>query len=196
MTLRRYIAPSRVLGAYRHHLVSGSMGGLAAGAEIASLRNASTKPVAIRRILFGFAGYNTPFAPEQYKFELFLARSFTVADSGGTAATLTTDNGKLKTAFDTTTLTDFRVSSGAAITAGTRTVDATALAAIAGVFSPEGRLNNIPSGTPLFGGILPDDWPIVLEANEGLVLKATLPTIGVWCFDVGVDYQTYEFGAI
>lgn len=196
MTLRRYIAPSRVRGAFRHHLVSGALGGLAAGSVIASLRNGSVYPIAVRRILFGFAGLENPFSAGIFKFEVFVARSFTAADSGGTAATLTSDNGKLKTSFSTTDLTDFRISSGAAITAGTRTLDTTALSTIAGSVGVEPSKIYIPSQSRLFDGFAPDDWPLVLEANEGLVVAATTPLVGGWCFDCGVDYHTYETGAI
>lgn len=197
MTLRRYIAPSRVLGAFRHHLVSGVLGGLAAGDVIMSLRNGSLHPVAIRRVLFGFAGLDVGFAPAtQFKFEIFMARSFTVSDSGGTAAVLTGNNGKLATAFNTTDLTDFRVSTGIALTAGTRTLDTAALSTLAGTVSATPNLSYIPSGTPLFAGTEPDDWPIVLEQNEGLVLAATLPAVGLWCFDCGIDYHTYAAGAL
>lgn len=197
MTLRRYIAPSRVLGAFRNHLVSGVLGGLAAGDTIVSLRNGGTNVVAIRRILFGFSGLDQPFQPPaQFKFEVFVARSFTVADSGGTAAVLTTDNGKLKTGFATTDLTDFRVSSGSSLTAGTRTLDTVALSTLAGSVAAEPSRTYLPSGTPLFSAAEPDDWPIVLETNEGLVIKATLPAVGLWCFDCGLDYHTYATGAL
>lgn len=196
MPLRRYIAPQRVRGAFRHHLVSGVLGGLAAGAVVASFQNASLTPLAVRRISLGFAALASPFQPGQYKFELFAARTFTVADSGGTAATLTLNNGKLATSFTTTDLSDFRISAGLALSAGTRTLDDTAMAALAGVVSDAINTSILVSGTPLFYAPEMDDWPLVIEQNEGFVIKATTPVNGTWCFDCGVDYQSYATGSI
>lgn len=196
MTLRRYIAPARVLGSYRHHLASGAIGALSAGDPVVSFRNHGLNPLAVRRVLLGFACLETPFISGQFKFELVAARAFTLSDSGGTAAVLTGNNGKLKTGFQTTDLADFRISSGGALTAGTRTLDNTALSMLAGTVGPSANVVYVPSGTPLFAAIEPDDWPIVLEADEGFIVKVTVPVDGSWCFDCGVDYQDYALGAI
>jgi len=60
------------------------------------------------------------------RFQVFIARSFTVADSAGTAITLTGNNMKKRTSgMGTTLVSDIRKSAVAAgLTAGTRTLDA------------------------------------------------------------------------
>lgn len=58
-------------------------------------------------------------------FQFFVARSFSVSDSVGTAITLTGNNMKKRTSMGTTLVTDIRKSAVAAgLTVGTRTLDA------------------------------------------------------------------------
>jgi hypothetical protein len=58
-------------------------------------------------------------------YQAFIARSFTVSDSAGTAITITGSNMKKRTNMGTTLVTDIRKSAVAAgLTAGTRTLDA------------------------------------------------------------------------
>lgn len=67
--------------------------------------------------------------------QLVLARSWSVSDSGGTAVTFGTNDQKTRTAMTGTLMNgngDFRVTSGGALTAGTRTLDANPFAAAFG----------------------------------------------------------------
>ena len=98
---------------------------------------------------------------------LYVARAFTGVDSGGNALTLTTNNGKKSTGYTTTRLGDFRMSSTAFLTAGTRTLDAQAQV-IRGAWS-----GGIGQGLTPFDSnfLVKEEGPIILAAEEGLILN-------------------------
>ena len=167
-------------------ITSGVMNaGLASNAPIWSLRYGGTGFAVVRSVVVSVADTATAFAIGTANFQLFVARSFSANDSGGTAATLTGNNGKLRTSYATNNLADLRISSTAALTPGTRTLDATALASRAiGVMATSGM--SIVTPTPLFWRDTPDQQPIQLAQNEGLVVEATVPATGTWTCTVEV----------
>lgn len=110
-------------------------------------------------------------------FSVFVARSFTVSDSAGTALTLTGNSFKKRTSMGTTLVTDIRKSAAAAgLTAGTRTLDADPLLQLpttsvittpaAAIFSSDVDLD---SGTA---------HPIVLAQNEGIIVQGPSVVFG------------------
>jgi hypothetical protein len=131
---------------------------------------------------FGAAtGFTAGFA----NFRLYPARSYSAVDSGGTAGTKTGNNGKLRTSMGTTLINDMRISSTAALTAGTRTLDTDAIGVYALSLPTTANIQHIAVPVQLLG-VLPAPFfhPCVLAANEGLVLQATVPATGTWQFGV------------
>jgi hypothetical protein len=122
---------------------------------------------------------------------LFAARAFTASDTGGTAATLTGNNGKLRTSFATTGVGQIMIANTGANTAGTRTLDSTPLAGatvgvvVAAGSNISGQFDIFTSGTA--------NYPAVFATNEGFVIQATVPATGTWILSVTVEWD--EFAA-
>jgi hypothetical protein len=175
------------LGSYKIAKATGTMAaGLAAAAPIMSFRWTSATMLAIvtKVCLYGL-GSLTGFTAGQALFELYMARSFSAVDSGGTALTLTTNNGKLRTSMGTTLLGDMRVSATATLTAGTRTLDAQPIGIYQHSLPVTANLNLAVGELPLFNADA-DGHPVILATQEGLVIQATVPATGTWLTGVGV----------
>jgi hypothetical protein len=180
--------PIDVLGWNSVGVASGLVTGLAAGAAIFSFRNLSTNPVLVRRVGVGFVTTTAFTAAQMISFGLLAARSFTASDSGGTAIALTGSNAKHRTSLATPTSLDCRVATTAALTAGTRTVDANSLAVAAGWSGGAGV-----SIAPTLNNLLAHDtgdYPLVLAQNEGLLIT-NLTAMGAG--GVGVATVAIEF---
>src|SRR2546426_5331717 len=113
------------LGFYRLSQQSGTMGvSIAGGAEIYQFRwTDATRLAAIYRIELSAGGNVAATTAVLAAFEAVIARSFTVAGTGGVAATITGSNAKLRTSMGTTLLGESRIASTAALGAGTKTLD-------------------------------------------------------------------------
>ena len=176
------------LGSYRKSLISGTMAaGLVANSEMYQFRwSDATRLCVVHKILLdGLGGSATAFAAGFGKVDLLTARSWTVDGSGGTAATLTGNNAKMRTAMGTTLLGSARIASTAALTAGTKTLDTDAIGQYTftvGTAASVQYANNIP----LLGEDIGPTPPLVLAQNEGFVLRATVPATGTWQFGVTV----------
>lgn len=181
------------LGSYSLGTKSGIMAaGLGAAAPIFSFRFAPTvNPTSlmlVKKILLTASTLGTAFTAGSALFEAFVLRGYTVADTGGGSLTLGTavTTGKLRTSQAISGVTDFRISATATLTAGTQTVDTNPFAS---------TIIAIPATTVSYA-ILPADYvlweakpgehPLVLAANEGAVLRATVPATGTWSFSVKV----------
>lgn len=178
------------LGSYRKSLLSGTMAaGLAANSEIFQFRWTDATRICLIKSIYldGLAGSATAFTAGFAKVDLLTARSWTVDGSGGTAATLTGNNGKMRTSMGTTLLGAARIASTAALTAGTKTLDTDPIGQIS--FSIGVATSAIYLGkTILFGEDPGPEHPLVLAQNEGFVLRATVPATGTWQFGVTVVY--------
>lgn len=152
---------------YSLGLASGNLIGVAANGPVWSCRWTSTTHVAlIHKVEYSFVITTAYGTAQDHAYGLYFARAFTAADTGGTGATLTTNNGKHDTLYPTMLMTDIRIGTTDVITAGTRTLDAHFLvgfggsgaAALASVSNEEFNFNDPTVGS------------IVLRANEGLVM--------------------------
>jgi len=178
------------LGHYRLAVTTGSIGaGAGAGSEILQFRwtSASQKAV-ISKILIDGMYASTAFAAGQILLAAYVARSFTVAGTGGGTATLTGNNQKMQTTpMGTASVGEVRTATTAALTAGTKTLDANAFAQV------NAHSAQFGIATPVIGLVGPSmvrslyeadlasgEHPLVLEQNEGFVVKATVPATGVW----------------
>lgn len=177
-----------LLGSYSMGANTGTMAaGLAGGAPVFSFRYGAANLAIVRKILIEADNITTAFVAGAAKFDLIAARSFTVSDTGGTAGTLTTNNGKLRTSYATTGVSDFRISSTATLTAGTRTLDAQPLASVEFAVPTSIDADLLPT-TALFQSQVGES-PLILAQNEGFVIQATVPGTGTWVFSVRVCWD-------
>jgi hypothetical protein len=191
--MRVVVRPADVgaLGSYEMSEVSGTMAaGLAASSPIYSFRWGSASGLAVIRSIYMSAGNaGTAFAAGVGTFKLIAARSFTVADTGGTALTLTGNNGKMRTSMGTTLLSDARIASTATLTAGTRTLDATAIGCLNVPISTAASTSILPVGSKIFDAGASQEYPLILAQNEGFVITASVPATGTWTFAVNVEWE-------
>lgn len=176
------------LGSYRLSMLSGTMAaGLAGNAEIFQFRwtDATRLCLVQRVVLDGVSGSATAFTAGFGKIDLLIARSFTASGSGGTAATITGNNGKMRTAMGTTLLGEARCASTAALGAGTKTLDSQAIGQISLSFGTAVSVQYV-NQTPLLGEDIGTTHPLVLAQNEGFAIRATVPATGTWQFGVTV----------
>jgi hypothetical protein len=169
---RVVIKPDELLGAYQLSLASGGLTTVAAGAPVFSFRfapNTGTVCV-VKRLSINYVTTTAFGAAQQMGFGVFVARSFSGSDSGGSAATLTGNNNKYRTSLATAGVTDLRISTTAALSAGTRTLDSQALGStnfwVPGVGTSLAQTDLISYDA--------NDYPIVLANNEGLVIANTI----------------------
>lgn len=163
--------------------------GAAANSPIFTFRSAAAAGpnCLIRRVMLSAIGLGTSFTAGSGLFQLFVCRSFTVSDTGGTALTMTTNNGKRRTSFATSAAQDIRYSTTGVLTAGTRTTDATPISSVFGVCSNTASVVILPP-TELLRPY-DCDWPLVLAPNEGFTIQATVAATGTWSAAVTVDWD-------
>jgi hypothetical protein len=175
-------------GCFQMACKSASMAaGLASASPIFSFRNSSaTMNLILRRLRMNAWSLGTGFTAGLATFDLFVARSFTLSDSGSSPISTASRNGALRgSAMASSIIGDLRVASTGTLTAGTRTLDANpietwSVAAPSGTNTPFAN-NSMP--VVLFER-LADEHPLVLAQNEGFVVQATVPATGVWGFQI------------
>jgi len=177
-------------GAYRIAQLSGTMAaGLAANAEIFQFRwTDATRLCVVTSVVWdGLSGSATAFAAGFGKVDMLVARNWTADGSGGTAATLTTNNGKQRTSMGTTLLSASRIASTAALGAGTKTLDTQAIGQYSAAFGTTTSVQWVPQ-FDLFHLDPGSESPLILAQNEGFVVRATVPATGTWQFGVTVAW--------
>lgn len=162
---------------------------LAANSEIFQLRwTDATRLCAITSVHCSGGGGVAAFTAGAASMELMIARSWTVAGSGGTAITLTGSNQKLRSSMGTSLVNDMRVASTAALTAGTKTLDAQPIGSIVkGVTATAG--DTVFPAAHLYEINENDGHPIILAANEGIIVRATVPATGTWVTAIDVTWM-------
>ena len=161
--------------------------GLAANSPIWSFRWGNANLAIVKGVYLSVSEGLAAFTTGRGNFDLFVARSFSASDTLGTAATLTGNNGKLRTSFGTTLLTDMRISNTVSLTAGTRTLDTMPV----GNAQVSNKVIETNSGTNmiLWQRDGSDGYPLVLAQNEGLVIQASVAGTGTWFFEVRVEWM-------
>lgn len=181
-----------LVGSYSKALTSGTMAaGLAAASPVYSFRYGGTGNAIIRRVRISATDITTGFAATNATFALYAARAFTASDTGGTAGTLTGNNGKLRTTFPTTAVADIRIASTATLSAGTRTLDTDPLGGVTVGTTTTAGATFLTSGTTVLDPVI-SGFPLSLNNNEGFVVQATVPATGTWVFTVWVDWDEYS----
>ena len=184
-------------GEYRIALASGAVIGLGADEPVFSLQwTSAALAMVVKRVNF-FWTITTAFGTAQnVAYGLYVARSYTVADTGGTASTLTTNNAKLKTSFPTTSVADMRIATTGTLTAGTRTLDAHPLVIKSGGSNTLGQGTENPISKEF--GVLDATMPIILLQNEGLVLNGLVAygATGVTTVYVELEWSEVDKGKV
>lgn len=190
-----------VFGGYSIALVSGVMAaGLAAAAPVYAFRWSSAAANAlIRRVRLTAGTDGTAFAQGSTIFDLIRATSFTVQDSGGAVISLAGKSQARSTRFGASQIQiaasatgNIAIANTATLTAGTRTLDSNAMAALVG------SAGAVPANFPLSSnGLLIDPAetardPLELLNSEGFVIRATVPATGTWKFAVEVDWDEVD----
>lgn len=127
-------------------------------------------------------------------FDAFILRSYTASHAAGTDLTPTGNNAKLRTSMGTSLLTSARISTTAALTAGTHTFDAFAFAqsiekgdcgTTATTLSPR-----VPGPGLLYAPLTDGRHPIVLAQNEGIVIRnrTVWPAAGTGVLRVEINW--------
>jgi hypothetical protein len=142
----------------------------------------------VRRVRLSVAATNI-FAAGIATFEMFAARNFTNMDSGGTTITFTGPNNQLRTSMAPSRST-IMVANTAPLSPGVRTLDAAPLDSQSFVAPVAAPAMFSPSRMTLFER-LEGEHPLMLAANEGFVVRTTLPAGGPWQFAVTTEWDEY-----
>lgn len=181
-------------GAYRKSMSTGTMAaGLASDSPVFSFRYGGTGYAVIRSVTISAVNAGTAFTAGVGKLELYKATAFTASDSGGTAGTLTAGGGdRLRTSLAVSAVSDFRIASTGALTAGTRTLGTDPLAStVVAVPATSTNYQMIVPGTTLYNRAEAGDYPLTLTTSEGFVIQATVPATGTWTATVSVQWDEY-----
>ena len=198
------------LGHYRLGVSTGLLAGagVTAGGTLFSARWTDATRLAVITRLSAYYAVTTVFtAVQEIGLDAIIARSFTAADSSGTAITLGGNNQKMRTNMGTSLFTsaaEVRIGATSIVTAGTRTLDANAMIGASGITHD---LNAAAAtvqliATPKIGF----DWvadpsigehPVVLAQNEGVVVRNTVvfPAAGaarLWVQMVWAEVASYD----
>lgn len=183
---------------YLATMTSGALTGVAASnstGTVFSFANLGAVNMLVRRIGLSWVT-TTGYTGAQYQdFGISLARSFSVADSGGTPWSSASNNTKIRTSLAAPTNLDMRIGTTAALTAGTRSVDTNVIAqagcwnaaAAAGTYIPFIWL--VDQG--------PGDYPIFFAQNEGFVIwpQTAMGAGGVGTLTVTVEFAEATTGS-
>jgi hypothetical protein len=190
-TTPRPIDPG-ALGSYTIGMTSGVMAaGLAANSEIFQFHWPNAINLALIRRVTISGGSIVAFAAGVATFGMRAARAFTAVGTGGTTATLASNDQKRRTSFGTTLLTtaaDIRIASTAALGVGTKTLDDNDLATITNGVTAVAGVAIAPIPSDLYAPNFSGEWPLVLAQNEGFVIRGTVPATGTWTFSVTVEW--------
>lgn len=188
MTATNRVRPTRISklhGEFRLAVPSGALTAVAAGTtttgHVFSLRNPdATKKLQLRYLAVDFCLTTAFTAAQNMGFDAIVARSYTVAHTGGTAIDLGStlpNSGKLRTNQATSAITAglARIGGAGALTAGTHTLDANPFAQAQKFMSAVGvQLSAVLFDARDDGGGSLVRSPLELAQNEGIVLRNTV----------------------
>jgi hypothetical protein len=193
--------PIEQLGTYAVGSFTGNYTGAGANTPLFSMRfvagSAGSSQIAIiQRVTISFIQTTAFTTAQQMGFGLYVARSFTGNDSGGTQINLAGNNQKLRTSFPTSQIAtngDMRIASTGALSAGSRTLDTQAFSVAHGwggsVLQTTGAIQ--PTQVLLYDE-LPGDTPLILQSNEGLVINNIVAMGAGGVFTIGVNVEWTE----
>lgn len=176
------------LGYYSIAMITGTMAvSLAANSEVFQFRwPDATRFAVVTQISSSASALVAATAAALCSFRATIARGWTVAGSGGSRANLTGNNQKLRTTMGTSLANDIGCATTAALTAGTKTLDAQDMSAV-GFSLMTGAItvqmsNQFCPLTYLLDINSTNDHPIVHAQNEGFVIRTgnAMPAGATW----------------
>lgn len=186
--LRISVRPMEVTGWLSIGAQTGLLTTAAAAGAIFSLRQIAATLLIIRRVGIGFICTTAFTTAQRVDYGLIVARAFTASDTGGTAIALTGNNAKMRTSLATLTSVDCRIATTAALTAGTKTMDANHLSQ-QGAWIGAAGASLVPSPNNLLQHDT-GDYPLILAQNEGINIQ-NITLMGA--AGVGIAYVNAEF---
>jgi hypothetical protein len=165
---------------------SGTMAaGISSDSEIFQFRwTHATQRAVIPLVRFSAGVGATAFTAGSVLFRLGKAQSWTVDGTGGSAATLTGNQGKLDSTLNAQALPGVRIATTAALGAGTKTIVADHGGVSGGATATAG--DTLVAPTDMYSDLLSVSRPIILNQNEGLIIRAIVPATGTWNFGVQI----------
>jgi len=186
--------PPEILGAYGLALTSGALTVVAAAGTVFSFRWApptATQLCMIRRVEVGFSTITAFGTAQSLQYSMQVARNWTAADTGGTAALFTqTNTGKMRTTMPTSAFAgggQIMIANTGANTAGTRTLDTQAVMFTQGQST---AIGTVLTSVPIFQH-QPGDYPLILATSEGFIINnvQTMGATGVINLTVNVEWM-------
>lgn len=189
-----------VFGSYSIALQSGVMAaGMAAASPIFEFRWSSSSVVAlVTRVAISAVNDGTAFAVTNTTclFDLIRATAFTATDLTGSANVVLTGKSNARATrmapsqIQQSTTTNIVVSNTGALSAGTKTLDGSAMGEVVGTGLGAGT--NILSSARLWDPVEASKNPLELALNEGIVIRGTVAATGTWRFAVEMDWDEVD----
>jgi hypothetical protein len=190
--LHSVLKPDELIGSYQLSATSGAMTLVAAAGPVFSFRYApgTGQVCVVKRVSVAWNTTTGFTAGQAMGFGMYFARSFIASDTGGTSLTPIIGNSqKYRTGqMVTSQVTDARIATTGALTAGTRTLDTQALGQ-AYFFAPTTTAGTHLTNTELISYDI-SDYPLVLQNNEGFVItnQILMGAAGVGTMTVNVEW--------
>jgi hypothetical protein len=179
-------------GIFQHVAKSGVIAAMMpANSPIYSFRWASAGMFALVWRVRMMAWTVTAFSGGLATFDLFAARSFTVADTGGTLANLSGENNQLRTSMASSSASIMYANTGA-LTPGTRTVDAAPMESFIAL-APTTDNTLFPQEPVFLFQKDKNDHPLFLAQNEGFIIRGSVPqSNSTWQFSVTAEWNEVQ----
>lgn len=163
--------------------------GLTADSIIGVLRyvTAASLVAHLRKIRLSAWSMGNAFVAGQIYFDAYVARSFTADASGGIVASISSNTGKMRTSGMMPTAMTLRASDTGALTAGTWILDNSPLDTV-GIGAPTTTYTTLLQRALLFER-QQGEHPMILQNNEGVVIRANVPGTGSWRFSITADWD-------
>jgi hypothetical protein len=167
-------------GSYRISMISGTIAAaLAANSELFQFRyvTGASRVCLVHGVNVSASQNVAATAAALLSLRMTIARAWTVAGSGGTRANLAGNANKLRTGHATSEVSDIGISTTAALTAGTKTLDAQDIGAVH-YSALTGAITTTPSdqlvaATNLFGEFSGSmGFPLTLANQEGFIIRS------------------------
>ena len=185
------IRPVEVINWLSYGAVSGALAGVAANGPLFSLRNTGANLLMVRRVQVGFVTTAAFTAAQGLVYQMLKANGFTVSDTGGTALYVAGQNKHRLGFTNITAAPDIRISTTAALGAGTRTLETVSMG-IAG-----GTSNGLGTSMPMTALLSHDtgDHPVILAQNEGLVITNVIAMGAAGVIQLHVNIELAEMAS-
>ena len=161
-------------GYYRASLASGTITARTAADIIYAFQNPTGSSIIalVQNISIGFRGIAGSATSSSFVTSLYFTRSNSAIDSTGAVAAVSYKGQMITQTRSTQQNCKYLITNTTALTGGTGTDDSQPLASV--IFTHPGivtTLNTYPFFAPMMGGLLMQQFPIVLAAGEGLRIR-------------------------